>query len=81
LGINGNLRNKRSNNNESTKKLKAMTDDSVMPFGKYKGEKMSNIPASYLLWLFENSTTKNEVYFYIKDNLDVIKAEIKQSNK
>jgi uncharacterized protein (DUF3820 family) len=58
-----------------------MTDDSVMPFGKYKGEKMSNIPASYLLWLFENSTTKNEVYFYIKDNLDVIKAEIKQSNK
>lgn len=28
-----------------------MTDQDLMPFGKYKGEKMEDVPASYLLWL------------------------------
>ena len=27
-----------------------MTDDSVMPWGKHKGEKLANVPAAYLLW-------------------------------
>lgn len=26
-----------------------MTDESIMPIGKYKGEKLANIPAHYLL--------------------------------
>lgn len=58
-----------------------MTDNSIMPFGKYKGEKMINIPAYYLLWLFDNNKCFGEVEKYIKDNMDVIREEIKRSLK
>jgi len=51
-----------------------MDDNSLMPFGKYKGQKMANVPASYLMWLYD-SGTKGSVRDYIIDNLDVIKKE------
>lgn len=58
-----------------------MTDNSKMPFGKYKGEKMANVPASYLIWIFENNKCSPEVAKYIADNLDVIKSEINYNKK
>lgn len=50
-----------------------------MPFGKHKGEKMENVPASYLLWLYENDKCNKEVKEYVLDNLDVIKEQIKRN--
>ena len=61
--------------------MQKMNDNSLMPFGKYQGEKMANIPASYLLWLFENDKCYGEVKEYIKANLDVLKAEIHYESK
>ena len=58
-----------------------MTDESIMPFGKYKGEKMANIPPDYLLWLYENGKCYGEVHKYIVDNLDVLKSEIEYKSK
>jgi uncharacterized protein (DUF3820 family) len=58
-----------------------MTDNSLMPYGKYKGEKMANVPPDYLIWLFENNKCSPEVAKYIAENLDVIKAEISYKMK
>lgn len=58
-----------------------MTDESTMPIGKYKGEKLANVPPDYLLWLYENGNIYGELKEYIKDNLDVIKSEIEYKNK
>jgi uncharacterized protein (DUF3820 family) len=64
-----------------------MNDESIMPIGKYKGEKIANVPAEYLLWMYENANLINrshlygELRDYIKDNLDVLKAEIEYKNK
>jgi uncharacterized protein (DUF3820 family) len=58
-----------------------MTDESKMPFGKYAGQKMANIPPDYLIWLYENSNVYGEVKEYIKENLDVLKFEIEQKQK
>jgi uncharacterized protein (DUF3820 family) len=55
----------------------ALYDDSPMPFGKYKGDKMENVPASYLIWLYDENKCNNYVRKYIEDNLDVLKEEIK----
>ena len=55
-----------------------MTDSNLMPYGKYKGTKMIDVPASYLLWLYENNKCSGEVKAYITDNLDVIKEEIRR---
>ena len=56
-----------------------MNDESLMPFGKHKGEKMADVPANYLLWIYENNKCSGAVKSYIEENLDVIKVEIKRS--
>jgi len=58
-----------------------MNDESIMPFGKHKGEKLANVPPSYLLWLFDESKCYGELRAYIVDNMDAIKAEIEYQNK
>jgi uncharacterized protein (DUF3820 family) len=63
----------------------ALTDESIMPFGKHKGKEMANVPASYLLWIYDEWTLPNprfgfvhqEVKTYIEENLDVLKKEVK----
>lgn len=65
-----------------------LTDESLMPFGKHKGEKMANVPASYLLWLYDEYTMPNprfgfihrDVLAYIEENLDVLKEEMKRNS-
>lgn len=47
-----------------------------MPFGKYQGTEMENVPASYLIWLYDNNKCNKEVKEYIEDNMDVLKMEI-----
>lgn len=51
----------------------ALTDKDPMPWGKYKGDKLIDIPASYLLWIYENNKCSGDLKAYIKDNLDAIK--------
>ena len=58
-----------------------MEDSSLMPYGKYKGEKMANVPPDYLLWLYENDKCQNYVKNYIIENLDVIKQQIAYNKK
>jgi uncharacterized protein (DUF3820 family) len=58
-----------------------MKDDSIMPWGKYKGESMANVPPDYLLWLYENDKCNGEVKAYIKENLTVLKEEIEYNKK
>ena len=51
------------------------TDQDLMPFGKYKGEKMENVPASYLLWLRDQKVLHKQVGNYIEENLAVLTSE------
>ena len=58
-----------------------MKEESIMPIGKYKGEKMANIPPEYLLWLLENGNTYGELRQYLIDNKEVFESEINYKNK
>lgn len=49
-----------------------MTDESLMPFGKYKGYLMVNVPASYLLWLYDSNKCYGELKDYVMVNLEVL---------
>jgi len=57
--------------------MEKFDDNSIMPFGQYKGRKMANVPASHLLYLYENCKIYGGVKQYIIDNLDVLKSETK----
>jgi uncharacterized protein (DUF3820 family) len=58
-----------------------LTDESLMPFGKHKGQKMANVDAGYLLFLYnQNVRTRtygamSDVMVYINDNLEALKKE------
>ena len=52
---------------------KNMDDKTLMPFGEHKGKKMANVPAYYLLWLYNNNKCYGELKKYIEDNMDALK--------
>lgn len=55
------------------------TDDTLMPFGKYQGKKLEDVPASYLLWL-EGELRRDywrDLQRYIKDNYEALKLQAK----
>lgn len=54
-----------------------LDDKSPMPYGKYKGTAMANVPASYLLHIYNNAMSTVEVRKYIESNLDILKQEVK----
>ena len=58
-----------------------LTDTSLMPFGKYKGIPMQDVPVHYLHWLWNNCKVGGEgltdVRAYIYDSLDALKMENK----
>lgn len=56
-----------------------LTDESLMPFGKYKGAIMSEVPCSYLHWLWHNGMKGEDspVANYIRENISVLKTENK----
>ncbi|MCL2651969.1 MAG: DUF3820 family protein [Candidatus Azobacteroides sp.] len=61
--------------------MSKITDSSQMPFGKYQGMAMINVPADYLMWLYDNNKCNSEVRVYIVENLDVLKKEINDKQK
>lgn len=57
---------------------KPLGDTDIMPFGKYKGERMQDVPASYYHYLWTNGMSENKldrVADYIRRNLNALKQE------
>jgi len=58
-----------------------LTDESIMEFGYYKGQKLSEVPDQYLLNLYNSGKCFGPIKVYIEANLDAIKANIERNNK
>lgn len=62
-----------------------LQDTDLMPFGKYKGVPMQDVPASYLHWLWTQDEGKvkelkiknDRVFNYIHRNLSALRMEHK----
>lgn len=59
-----------------------LTDTSPMPFGKFAGKPMQDVPVEYMHWLWhggmrEKSIGESSVADYIRKNLDALKLENK----
>jgi len=52
-------------------------DNTLMPFGKFKGDKLVNVPAWYLLNLWDEKRPLSDPKLeeYIKDNLTGLRKE------
>jgi len=59
-----------------------LTDESIMPaWSKHKGKKLANVPADYLVWLYENDKCYPALKEYIESNLETLKLEVAQMKK
>ena len=52
-----------------------LTDKSLMPYGKHQGEKLANIPASYLIWMYDNERLTGSLERYVEENMDCLLKE------
>lgn len=73
---------------KNDEKYKPFTDEDKILFGKHSGRKLANVPASYLLWLWDQPKFHHNGYehevrvrLYIKDNLEVLKKEVSEQSK
>ncbi len=50
----------------------------IMPFGKHKGLKLEDVPAKYLLWLYDQDwmTKFEDIMDYIAGNYESLEAEV-----
>lgn len=50
-------------------------EDIQMPFGKYKGESLLDIPVSYLEWVYDNIELNGDLEKAVSDAIDLLTSE------
>ena len=57
---------------------KPLTDTCSMPFGEHADKDMEDVPASYLIWYYDqNFPNQNKrVMEYVKENMDALRKEL-----
>lgn len=50
-------------------------EDIIMPFGKYKGEQLLDIPVSYLEWIYDNLELNGDLDQGVSDAIDILRGE------
>lgn len=58
--------------------MKVLRDEDPMPFGKYRGERMEDVPADYLFYLWTECRFEHDhgpVAEYIRANLDTLEID------
>jgi uncharacterized protein (DUF3820 family) len=52
------------------------TDETLMPFGRWKNTKLANVSPNYLLWIYDNIPNLHEGFKkYIDDNRQLLNIE------
>ena len=56
-------------------------DSTLMPYGEHTGTKLANVPADYLLWLYDKDKASAPLREYIEYNMDVLRQENTQISR
>lgn len=54
---------------------KALDDDSPMPWGKHKGERMEDVPDKYLKWMYWSGKVDPPVKEYIEEYMHYFETD------
>lgn len=61
--------------------MQKFTHTTAMPYGKYQGRQMQQVPADYLLWLYQNDKCSERVKMYVEENIDAIRTRNAEESK
>lgn len=67
--------------NQALEVQEKLTNNSIITFGKHKGEKLSDVPSDYLLYLYRKGIATGALRAYIFDNLGSLEASNNINNK
>ena len=56
-------------------------DNSKMPFGKYEGYKLANVPPEYFIYILDKGYCFGALKEYIEKNKETLEKEIKLNKK
>ena len=63
-------------------RIAALTDKDPMPWGKYKGDLMEDVPADYLLYLYDgNGIHDPRVNRYVLENITTLRMQAENDKK
>ncbi len=51
-----------------------MDDNSLMPFGKHKGKKMSEVPHGWFIYLYDRGLLRGDIKTYAETNVPILKV-------
>ena len=52
------------------------TDETVLTFGKHKGKTLADVPAAYLIWLYNEGIRDEGLKAYVEDNMQALRKEV-----
>ena len=57
-----------------------LNDSSLMTFGMFKGIRMRDIPAEYLLWIYDNRRwgSRRDLLIYLMEHEQALRKEVKR---
>jgi len=60
-----------------------LTKESICPMGRYAGTKMKDVPADYLLYMYNSDSLGKQMRRYVAENIETLKSEKhgKESNE
>ncbi|MES2004325.1 MAG: hypothetical protein V4450_07375 [Bacteroidota bacterium] len=62
--------------------MEKLTDNSILKYGKkHLGEKLAEVPDSYLVWLYDNAKISASLKTYIEESVPLIQAQVRAKEK
>jgi uncharacterized protein (DUF3820 family) len=58
-----------------------MDGDSIMPFGKYKGDKLSEVPDSWFIFMYDRKKLSGELKSYAESNVRLLAIQARQTKE
>lgn len=55
-----------------------MDGNYVLPFGKFKGKKLSEIPDTWFIWMYDHQKLSGQLKQYAEENIPILKIQAKQ---
>jgi uncharacterized protein (DUF3820 family) len=60
-----------------------MNEHSIMPTGKHQGKRMADIPANYLLWIFDNRRwgRRRDLLIYLMEHEAQLREQLQHEKR
>jgi len=55
-----------------------ISEETIMPFGKHSGEKLANVPADYLIYMYDSGKLYGTIRQYVQENEELLRKEVKE---